>query len=206
MNFHITEQQLKTIILEGSNDKFTNYMKEMSSFMNNLVQKVKKRYSLNAKLLLTWGAALGGLMMPLDNYINNKGFDVTDSQKALILVGVAAAIFYENKKYFDRIFEEIKKDGLSDVFKDVLLKGVSLRNAFIKFIKSLSVSINTASEIISYAFLVPIISDIINYLNSGDAEKNLILILKRITASGIATIVPEILREILRKIIKRFSN
>lgn len=206
MNFYITEQQFKQIIEESTHDKFTNYIKEMSSFMSNIVQKVKKRYSLNAKLLLTWGAALGGLMMPLDRYIQNQGFEISDSQKALVLIGVAAALFYENKKYFDRIFEEIKNEGLEDIFKQVLLKGVSLRTAFIKFMKSLNISLNSVSEILSYAFLVPIISDIVNYLQYGDIEKNLSLIVKRIIASGVATIVPDLIREILKKIVKRVSK
>jgi len=206
MNFNITESQLRLIVLEGTGNKFTDSIKEMASFANSVVNKVKKKYSLNTKLLLTWGAALGGLMLPLDNLIKNKKVDLDEYQVALILVGVAAALFYDNKKYFDRIYEEIKKQNLENIFKEVLLKGVKLKNSFVKFIKSLYLSINSVSEIIAYAFLVPIITDIMDFLHTGDFEKNLVLIVKRILASGSVGVAAELLKELLRKISKRVSN
>lgn len=206
MDFKITENQLSKLVLEGPNDRFTDNMKEMYSFSKNIIQRVKKTYSLNGKLLLTWGASLGGLVLPLDQFIKTNNFSLDDTQTALVLVGVGAALFFENKKYFDRIFEEIKKQGLEAPFKSVLSKGIKLRNAFVKFIKSLNAGLTSTSEIISYGFLVPIVSDVLDFLQTGDLERNLALITKRIVASGLVTIAPEILKEILKKIQKKISN
>jgi hypothetical protein len=35
---------------------------------------------LNLKLLLTWGASVGGLVMPLDRFIKSGRFELTDEQ------------------------------------------------------------------------------------------------------------------------------
>ena len=36
-------------------------------------------------MLLTWGASVGGLMMPLDNYIKSGNFNLNDREEILIL-------------------------------------------------------------------------------------------------------------------------
>ena len=69
MEFLITEQQLKVILEEQNDSKLTDYMKTMYSFTNNMVSRIQKVYALNLKMLLTWGTSVGGLVMPLDNFI-----------------------------------------------------------------------------------------------------------------------------------------
>jgi hypothetical protein len=205
MDFLITESQFKTLVLENNSEQFSEYMKIMYSFAKNIVQRVKKKYSLNTKLLLTWGAALGGLVMPLDGFIKTGNFTLDDNQTALILIGCAAAMFYDNKKYFERIFEEIKNQNLEEPFKQTLSKGLELKKTFVNFISSLRISLGSVSEITSYGFLVPIIMEIIDFLKTGDFEKNLDLVVSRIIGSGLVLVVAEILRELLRQIKNRLT-
>lgn len=206
MDFLVTESQFKRLVLENNSEQFSEYMKIMYSFIKNIVQRVKKKYSLNTKLLLTWGAALGGFVMPLDQLIKTGNFSLDENQTALILIGCSAAMFYDNKKYFQRIFEEIKNQNLEEPFKQTLSKGLQLKKAFVDFIKSLGISIGSVSEIVSYGFLVPIIMDIINFLKTGDLERNLDLVVSRIIGSGLVLVVAEILRELLRQIKNRLTN
>ena len=69
MNFLITESQLKTILLEQDNSSLTNSMKKLFDFTKKIVELSHKKYKLNSKFLLTWGAAIGGILMPLDNFL-----------------------------------------------------------------------------------------------------------------------------------------
>ena len=50
MDFLINESQLRVILQEQDQSKMSDYMRELYSFTNNLVNKVKKTYGLNLKL------------------------------------------------------------------------------------------------------------------------------------------------------------
>ena len=52
MDFLINESQLRDILQEQDQSKMSDYMKELYSFTSNLVNKAKKTYGLNLKLLL----------------------------------------------------------------------------------------------------------------------------------------------------------
>ena len=62
MDFLIKESQLRLILQEQDQSKMGDYMKEMYSYTSNLVDRAKSIYGLNLKLLLTWGASVGGFL------------------------------------------------------------------------------------------------------------------------------------------------
>jgi hypothetical protein len=206
MEFLINESQLRVILQEQDQSKMTDYMKELYSFTSNIINKVRKTYGLNLKLLLTWGASVGGLVMPLDNFIRSGRFDITDEQVALLLVGVACTYFYDNENALKKILSKIKEEGLEDIFKEVLLKGKNLKDSFTKFIKSSKVTINSTLDIITYAFLIPIITDIQSLITSGeDIQTVSMKVAKRLVASGVVLVGQVVLTEIIKKIIKKLS-
>ena len=81
-----------------------------------------------------------------------------------------------------------------------------MKYAFTTFIESLNTTINSASEILSYAFLLPIIPDIQGVLaRSADLTKTAVLIGERMGASGLILISSAVLIEVLTKILRRIS-
>ena len=70
MDFLINESQLRLILQEQDENNMSEDMKEMYSFTKRLVDKAKRIYGLNLKLLLTWGASVGGFVLPLSNFLN----------------------------------------------------------------------------------------------------------------------------------------
>jgi hypothetical protein len=206
MNFLITEGQLKVLMNEGYKSFFAENMRILNAFTNSLINKVKRKFALNLKLLSTWGTSVGGLVLPLDEYIRTNEFKVDENQAALILLGVVAIIYFDNKSLFEKIYTKIKEEGLEQIFLKVYTKGLKLREAFLGFLNSLQLSITSISELISYSFLIPIILDIQNLVrSSGDFEKTAENITERIVASGLVLVSTEILNEVLRKISKRIK-
>jgi len=195
------------VIVEGlSGSKFSENMRRLYSFSSRLISKVEKKYGLNLKLLSTWGPAVGGFVLPLDNYIKSGSFDFTEQQSALILVGVAATIFFDNKPLLKKVLDKIKEENIVDGFKQVLSQAKELKKVFIKFISSLSTSISSVSEIISYSFLIPIVSDIQNMLSkNSDLLELSKLITERLLASGVVIVGAAILNEVIEKILRRIS-
>lgn len=206
MEFLITESQLRTIITESEKSSFTENMKILYSFVNSLVGKVRRKYDLNLKLLTTWGTSVGGLVLPLDNFIQNGEFNLDDNQSALILIGVLAILYYDNKSVFKKVLTKIKNEGLEKPFEIVLNKGKELKNAFLEFLSSLDLSIRSVSELISYSFLIPIIVDIQKYIQgSENIENSVTTIVDRLVASGVVLVAYELLHEVVRKISNRLK-
>jgi hypothetical protein len=206
MNYIITEQQMQ-IITEGvSSAKFSDNMRKLNSFSTKMMRKVEKKYGLNLRLLATWGPAVGGFVLPLDNFIKTHNFELDESQSALILAGVAATIFFDNKPAIKKIVEKIKEEGLLDVFDEVLVKGGQLKNSFRKFMESLGTSITSVSEIVSYGFLIPIIGDIQNIIGKNpDLVSSAELITQRLLASGLVIVTAITLNEVINKILRKLS-
>jgi len=206
MDFLINESQLRVILQEQDQSKMSDYMKELYSFTSNLVNKAKKTYGLNLKLLLTWGASVGGLVMPLDSFIRTGRFELTDEQATLILIGVACTYFYDNVKTLKTILTKIKEEGLEDTFKEVLVKSRNLKNSFSKFLESANVTLGSTLDLVTYSFLIPIIGDIQSAIMEGaDLQTTSMTIAKRLVASGVVLVGQIVLTDTIKKIIKKFQ-
>jgi hypothetical protein len=206
MEFLISESQLRTILMEQDKSKMSGYMKKLYSFTNNMVNRVSKSYGLNLKMLLTWGASVGGMVMPLDNYLKTNNFNMTDDQRYLVLAGVAFMFFFESNKSITKILEKIKEEGLEDVFNDVMNKGLELKESFKSFLSTINVTISSFLDTVAYSFLIPIIVDIQSIVaNSTNLKESSILIAERLIASGVVTVGAKVLANLIRKISERIK-
>ena len=205
MDFLINESQLRIILQEQDESKMTDYMKELYSYTSNLILKAKKSFGFNLKFLLTWGTSVGGLVMPLDEYIRTGRFDLTEEQSSLILFGVACAFFYENSNAFKTILLKIKEEGLEETFKEVLIKSKNLKDSFLKFLSSINSTLGSSSDLLAYSFLIPIIGDILSASTDGDLQTTAMTIAKRLVASGVVVVGQVALTQFIKKMIKKFS-
>ena len=190
--------------MEQDRSKMTGYMKKMYSFTNNLVNRVSKSYGLNLKMLLTWGTSVGGMVLPLDNYIRSGNFDLTDDQRYLVLAGIAFIMFFENKRGLTKILEKIKEEGLEDVFKVALEKATNLKESFKSFLSSINVTVGSFLDTVAYSFLIPIIVDIQSVATkSTDLKEASMLIAERLIASGVVIVSSKVLSTVIKKILER---
>lgn len=205
MEFLITESQLKTILTEQDKSKMTEDMKTLYSFTESIVNRVKTIYSINLKMLLTWGTSVGGLMLPLDEFIKTGNFNLNEQQQVLIIAAVASLLFFENKRSVGKLMEKIKEEGIMSQFEEILSKGESLKSVFVNFLNSINVTIGTLMEIAAYSFLVPIIFDILSIAEtSTNLRQSSIQIAERLLASGVIALSGQALTVTIRKMLKRF--
>ena len=206
MDFIINENQLRAILREQDESKMTNYMKRLYSFTKEVVNRVSKKYDLNVKMFLTWGTSVGGLILPLDNFIRNGSFNVTDDQRYLILAGIASILFFNNKKTTKELIKKIDEEGLKNTFNIVLKKSEELEEAFVGFLNGIKISVGTFLDTVAYAFLIPIITDIQHYIsNSSDPRETGKIILERLVASCLVVMGAETLSAFITKLIRKFK-
>jgi hypothetical protein len=206
MNYLITEEQLLLIAESINSPKVMESVRKLNSFTTKMVNRVMKKYKLNVRLLLTWGPSMGGLVMPLDNFIRSGNISLNEEQIALILCGVAGVLFYDNEENINILKNKIKSEGLGEAFEKVLEKGRDLKYAFGQFIESIGVTITSVSDILSYAFLIPIVPDLAAFFSrTQNFEKTITLIGERLVASGLILISADLIIKIFRKIKERLN-
>lgn len=206
MDFLINESQLRTILQEQDESRMNDYMKTMYSFTKNIVNRARKVYGINLKMLLTWGTSVGGLVMPLDQFIRSGDFNLSDDQRYLVLAGIAFILFFDNKKELSDVLVKIKEEGLEEVFRKTLDKGKKLKSSFKGFLSSLNVSVGSFMDTVAYSFLIPIILDIQHIAeNSVDPKDAALLIAERLVSSGIVVVGAQALSQVIRKIIQKLK-
>ena len=206
MEFLITESQLRTILTEEERSRMDGYMKQLNLFTKQIVNRVLKSYGLNLRMLLTWGTSVGGMVLPLDQYLRTGDFDLNENQRMLVLAGIAFTLFFETKRPLEKLLKLIKDEGLMDVYENGVAKGKELKDAFLDFMASVNVSTGSFMDTIAYSFLIPIITDIqILAMSGGDTKETAIMIAQRLAASGVVIIGSQVLSRTIKKIIDRIS-
>jgi len=206
MEFLITESQLRALLTEEEKSMLGNYMKQLNTFTKQIVNRAFKSYGINLRMLLTWGTAVGGMVLPLDQFLRNQNFDLTEDQRMLVLAGLAFALFFESKRPAMKLFSVIKEEGLEEIFKVGLRKGSQLKDAFLNFMSSLGTGSSSFVDTIAYSFMIPIITDIQSVLmDTQDIDEAAILIAERLIASGVVLMSSQALTETIKRVLEKLK-
>ena len=203
----ITESQKRVLLRESVNKEVGDMVKQNYEFAKNVINQTSEQIGLNLQFLITLGASIGGFVGPLNEFIQGKFPDLSEMEVSLILTGIIATYYIDNKKLVAKILNEIKGLGLMGEFTSVLRKSSQLKETFIQFIESLNITLHKVTNIMSYAFIIPIIPLIYNSavnmsIDSKDAKE----LALRIGAFGLLTVSGIVVKELFSKLIKRFSN
>lgn len=202
MDFIISQNQLNVILEEHSPNDITDNLRKLYDFTRELIDKSMSVWGLNAKFLITWGAALGGMILPLKNWLETQNFEITKEQTFLLLLGIACNYYYDNSDFIRNVMQKIKDEGLLDVFKKLYQKSEELKNALVEFLRSLKIFGDSMTSIMSYAFVLPVLGDIYQMFGGEDVFESAKMISQRIAASGVVLIVGHSLTSFIEKILK----
>lgn len=202
----ISESQKKFIIKESIIDKITETINNGYDYALKVLSEVKESYGLNFEFLITWGASIGGLMGPINDFIQGKYPELTEVEMSLILTGIISIHYLDNKKDIEKVLLKIKSEGLEESFKYGLDKSKELKSTLIRFLHSLNLTFFSVTKIISYAFIIPILLTIVtmvkeNQIKPSDVKE----ISQRIAGSGVVSFSGIMLRDLFTKLINRFN-
>jgi hypothetical protein len=207
MDILINEHQKKFLIVENLSDKFANDTKKLFDLTKKILSDSSKQLKLNLEFLLTWGASIGGFLGPLNQFLEGRYPELSSTDISLILTGIISVLYYDNKDIIKQILVKIKENGLSKEFNVTLNKAKSLKQTFLDFVSSLNLSAHKLSNIMSYAFIVPLLPMIYDMAQSDSiTSEDAFKIAQRIIGFGFLTISGVALKEFIEKIIKKFSN
>ena len=202
MKYVVTESQYNTIIVENVTSEIKNSVKLALDYGKNLKRRVQKQLGISFRFLLTWGAAIGGIGQPLEEYLRGEHPELTEEQIIKIMVASLAFIFYNNKKAVLDLFEELKDEGLSYVLKKTIKKGNLLMGSFKQFIKNLALLGHQFADVMSYTYMIPLVGLLDRlYNNAPMSEADVDEIVTRLLAIGGLTIAGNVLKDILMKLV-----
>lgn len=203
MKYLISESQ-RNLLFEEVNERVKEVQEDGMDFTKKIVNDVQENTSLNLKMMLTWGASIGGFMGPIMQFLNGEYPDISQKDASLIAVGITSVIFFEEKPFVKSLIETIKERGLEKPFKTGAMKANQLKVALVEFLKSLNIMTFSISNMLSYAFLVPIIPMIYDAVSEGvwdmkDAE----MLTKSLVSFGLITISGNFLKRLIDTVVKR---
>jgi len=207
MEIIISSKQAGKLLKEEFKGEFLSTVEKLYYNTKEVLEKTSSQIGENLKFLITWGASIGGLIGPINDYINDEFPELNELEISLILTGVIANYYFDNQKIIGKLYDKIKEKGLSDVFNGVMLKSEELKRTFVSFIESLNITVHKMSNILSYAFIIPLIPLIYNGVSKGyitNSEINEIV--ERLVSFGLITLSGLSIRQLVTKLIKRFSS
>ena len=207
MKIIITEQQKRIIITESTGEELGNLIKQNTERVKEIINEAQNQIGMNLQFLLTWGAGIGGFMGPVEDFVRGKYPEIDESELVLILIGIIATYFVDNKKIVTKIYKKIYEDGLSEIFDRILKKTDTLRNTFIEFIDSLGLTFHKITNMLSYTFIIPILPMIYQMVEDGSTENVDLkqLAIRIISFTGL-TLSGIVFKELLSKLVIRFKS
>jgi hypothetical protein len=200
MEITISEDIQRKLITESLMGDLSKVLSNIAQIGKEILKETQKMMKFDLKFLLTWSATIGGFMGPLTQYIKDQNIEITQGNINLIVVGVCATLFYNNEKLIAEFISEIKEKGLIPVFELVLNKGYELKNALMRFLESIGLTIGNLFAIASFTFLIPIIGMLNSYATTGEITPETIQeISERIAMAGVTALSATTIRNFLKK-------
>ena len=200
----ITEEQKRKLILESVNDNIDDNVRKNYNLFKKITRFSSDEFSNNLGFLITWGAGVGGFVGPVNDLIQGKYPEISERNVILILLAVVGVLFLHKRSFIIDVIEEVKKEGLYNVFKECLEKAKDLKSTFVSFLKSLNIAVSNLISMLSYSFLIPSLVPIVNFIESGNtSNEDLMLFVTSIGASKLVTLSGKTLSEFFKKLIKK---
>jgi len=203
----ITEEQKNKILLKESSGQIINVIKKNYDRVKSIIKESSEQIGMNLQFLITWGASIGGFVGPVEDFVRGKFPELNDVQISLILTGVIASYYIDNKKMIYDIFTKIKENGLSSVLKKVLSKTDTFLSVFLDFIASLGLTLHKITNMLSYTFIIPLLVTLLNMTKNMSVDsRDIDEIVLRLTSFGLLTVSGIVIKQLINRIVRRFKE
>ena len=185
--------------------KMGSIIKDMSKIAKDSITKANENFKFDLKILVTFSAGIGGMIVPLNNFVRGEFPNLTESNYLLITLASAMILITEHTENTKKLLSEISKQGLKKEFEKTIEVGGELKDAFLNFMDSLNLTFYKVTQIMGYAFLIPII-DLLLDLSKDNTIDNINEIVYRLILSLGTHYSAILMKEVITKIINRFRS
>jgi hypothetical protein len=207
MDILITESQKGILLTESIAEALSEIYSGTKDYTSDLYKRVKKRLKLNFGILLTFSAAIGGVVEPLESFLVGEYPDLSEDQLLLILTAVVAILWKENSKLIRELLDKIKSLGLNKELMTALKKSNQLKNSFKQFLTNSLQGLSFSFDVLSYTYMIPLLGYLVMmYQGQEISPEQVELLVTRLSAIGGLTIGSEVISKIVDTIRKKSKN
>ena len=207
MDILITESQKGILLTEGIAEALAEIYSGTKDYSSDLYKRVKRRLNINFGILLTFSAAIGGFVEPLESFLVGKYPELSEDQILLILTAVVAILWKENSKLIRELLDKIKSQGLNKELMTAIKKSNQLKNSFKQFLTNSLQGLSFSFDVLSYTYMIPLLGYLVMvYQGQEISPEQVELLVTRLSAIGGLTIGSEVVSKIVDTIRKKSKN
>lgn len=206
MKVVINESQYLQLLTESKKFEVESVLSDSKNFARKIISDVKEQFGIDFTFAATWGAVIGGFTKPISDYLHGLHPELTDSQLSLIIFGVILTFFSSNEEKLKQVVEIIRDKKLITFFDQALMKSYDLRESLFSFLESLNITFSKVSNMIAYAFIIPITPLLYNVATMDLTSEQMDLLAKGVSHWGATIISSKMLYRIVKGMIKRFRT
>jgi len=199
MKVILTESQYRKLLKENFDQKVSSSLSRMHEFSKKVVGDASMQLRFDFRFLVTYGAGIGAILQSVFDYLQGNFNGLDDTQIAGLAVMAVGVVFYENKDLRDPK-SVINSLGLDKELESAVSFTDKLKLKFAHLLKLLGMSIHRVSNIVSYSFLIPILSIVIEIVTKhGINSTQFQTLLESLLTSGLIAVEGVALRDMLIK-------
>ena len=197
MKVVLTESQFNNLLKEQFTDKVNKSLSNMSQFSNKVIKDAASQLKFDFRFLVSYGAGIGAILQSVFDYLQGNFTGLDDTQIAGLTVMAVGVVFFENKDLKEQI-QKINDMGLGSELNKVISFTEKLKDKFSYRLKLLGLSIQRTSNIISYSFLIPLLTIVIDLVTKhGVDSSQYSMFIESLLTSGFIAISGVSLRDVL---------
>jgi len=197
MKVVLTESQFNNLLKEQFTDKVNKSLSNMSQFSNKVIKDAASQLKFDFRFLVSYGAGIGAILQSVFDYLQGNFTGLNDTQIAGLTVMAVGVVFFENKDLKEQI-QKINDMGLGSELNKVISFTEKLKDKFSYLLKLLGLSIQRTSNIISYSFLIPLLTIVIDLVTKhGVDSSQYSMFIESLLTSGFIAISGVSLRDVL---------
>ena len=206
MKVILTESQYRRVLLEGYKDRIDNSLMKFNEFSKKVVSDASSQLNYDFRFLVTYGAGIGAILQSVYEYLEGNFDGLSDTQIAGLAVMAVGIVFFENKDLKEQL-SKIDEMGLDSELNQTVSFTNRLKSKFSYLLKLLGMSVHRLSNIVSYSFLIPILSIVIGVVSDhGSDSTQFQMLVESLITSGLIAIPGVALKDVLFKAAEMIEN
>lgn len=205
MKILISETQYRTLIVESSKEKIISTTQENFQSFLSILKTAQEQLKDSFRFLVTYGAGIGALVGPVTQYLQGEFPTLNREQIASLFIMAVSIVFFEkqnlkvNKEWFET-------RTLGDELETAIEYLERMKAKVSNILKITGSSIYRSMDILSYTFLLPIFSVLLNLITDQNVNSDTLNdIIEPLVSSGLITLSGAAIKEFIDRLVNKLQ-
>ncbi len=205
MKVLISETQYKRLLVESTKDKILSTTeKNFQSFLS-ILKTASAQLRDSFRFLVTYGAGIGALVGPVTQYLQQEYPTLNREQIAALFIMAISIVFFEIKD-LKKSKEWISVRNLDDELENAVEYIQKLKDKVKNILNVSGASIYRSMDVLSYTFLLPIFSTLLNLMTNQEVSNDLMIdLFEPLVSSGLITLSAAAIKEFIDRLVNKFE-